>query len=361
MDFDKLLEPLGEDSPTGNDLRYVDGDLTFQQIEEHRVDEDPALVIEGEPKTANWPGVVRVCSEALESKTKDLEIVGWLAEGLAHTEGFSGVRDGLRLAKEMLRTFWDRLHPGFDDGEIILPIRGKPLAWLGNPRCFLVAVKSIPIATGHPGRALTWGDYEMADRVDEAQATGSETYKDLTDAGYVSGETWNLAISNTAAGQLEETLESVRACTVELEELVKECNERFGDDEAPILVELDSLLGDIRDFIQRKVQPAEVLGEGDEALNAEAGATGPVVAGGPIRTRQDALRQLDQVAQFFRQTEPHSPISHLVQRAVRWGAMPLEDLLREIVKNSDALEHIWETLGLEGSQSGGGDSDYEES
>ena len=52
------------------------------------------------------------------------------------------------------------------------------------------------------------------------------------------------------------------------------------------------------------------------------------------------------MATFFRQTEPHSPISYLVQRAVRWGNMPLEELLKEVVKHSDALDRIWDTLGI---------------
>jgi type VI secretion system protein ImpA len=86
---------------------------------------------------------------------------------------------------------------------------------------------------------------------------------------------------------------------------------------------------------------------GEEGLGEEAAAGAPGARiGGPVASRQQALRQLSQVAAFFRQTEPHSPISYLVQRAVRWGDMPLEDLLKEVVKSSDALEHIWETLGI---------------
>ena len=50
IDFEKLLAPIAEDSPTGEDLRYVDGDLTFQQIEENHAEEDPALVVEGAPR-----------------------------------------------------------------------------------------------------------------------------------------------------------------------------------------------------------------------------------------------------------------------------------------------------------------------
>jgi type VI secretion system protein ImpA len=342
IDFEKLLAPISDESPTGNNLRYVDGDLTFQEIEENRTEEDAALAIEGEGKSANWRMVVRQCEESLAEKSKDLQLVAWLAEGLAHSEGFPGVRDGLRLAKEMIETYWERLHPGFEEGEIILPIRANPVGWLASPRCFPLAVKAIPIATAHAARPLTWGDYELSERVDEVKVkTDQSEFQRLTETGAVTGEAFKLALSNTPQENLQQTLASVNECAAELENLRKLCDERFGDD-APLLVSLEELFTNIRDAVQKVVGAGEEVEAGEEGV---AGAPGARI-GGPITSRQQALRQLSQVAAFFRQTEPHSPISYLVQRAVRWGDMPLEDLLKEVVKSSDALAHIWETLGI---------------
>ncbi len=347
IEFEKLLAPISDESPTGSNLRYVDGDLTFQGIEENRKEEDAALAVEGEGKAANWRMVVRQCEESLAEKSKDLQLVAWLAEGLAHMEGFPGARDGLRLAKEMIETFWDRLHPGFEEGEIILPIRANPLGWLASPRCFPLAIKAIPIATAHADGPLTWGDYELSERVDEMKVkTDQSEFQRLTESGAVTGEAFKLALSNTPREQLQQTLASVNECAAELENLRKLCDERFGDD-APLLVPLEQLFADIRDTLQKVVGAGEEAEAGEEGLGEEvaAGAPGARI-GGPVASRQQALRQLSQVAAFFRETEPHSPISYLVQRAVRWGDMPLEDLLKEVVKSNDALEHIWETLGI---------------
>lgn len=62
--------------------------------------------------------------------------------------------------------------------------------------------------------------------------------------------------------------------------------------------------------------------------------------------RADALRRLAAVAEFYRRTEPHSPVGPLVQRAARWGEMPLEELLQEVIKSEDVLGNLRETLGL---------------
>jgi type VI secretion system protein ImpA len=58
------------------------------------------------------------------------------------------------------------------------------------------------------------------------------------------------------------------------------------------------------------------------------------------------LRQLEKIADFFRQTEPHSPISYAVQRAVKWGNMPLEMWLADVVKDTATLDSLREILGL---------------
>lgn len=68
--------------------------------------------------------------------------------------------------------------------------------------------------------------------------------------------------------------------------------------------------------------------------------------------RSDALNRLAAVADFFRQTEPHSPVSYLVQRAVQWGQMPLEDWLRDVISDDAVLTRVRETLGLKDQEPG---------
>ena len=63
---------------------------------------------------------------------------------------------------------------------------------------------------------------------------------------------------------------------------------------------------------------------------------------------------LSQVAEFFRKTEPHSPVSYLVQRAVKWGQMPLDVWLQDVIKDGGVLDGLRETLGLNTPSGGGG-------
>jgi type VI secretion system protein ImpA len=94
---------------------------------------------------------------------------------------------------------------------------------------------------------------------------------------------------------------------------------------------------------------------GSEAAAGADGAGGLVVAGGgggavrnsgPIATRDDALSALLQVADFFRRTEPHTPVSYALEQAVRWGRMSLPDLLTELVPDQAARDNMFKLVGI---------------
>jgi type VI secretion system protein ImpA len=69
-------------------------------------------------------------------------------------------------------------------------------------------------------------------------------------------------------------------------------------------------------------------------------------AGGNPAGRAEALRRLAEIAEYFRRTEPHSPVSFLVQRAVKWGNMSLDQWLDEVLKDQDALRLMRDLLGI---------------
>lgn len=69
---------------------------------------------------------------------------------------------------------------------------------------------------------------------------------------------------------------------------------------------------------------------------------------GPLQTRAHAIAQLRQVAEYFRRTEPHSPVAYLADKAAAWGEQPLHVWLRGVIKDESAFAHIEELLGLQG-------------
>jgi type VI secretion system protein ImpA len=75
----------------------------------------------------------------------------------------------------------------------------------------------------------------------------------------------------------------------------------------------------------------------------------------PLRTtpltRDEAFTQLAGIAQFFKQTEPQSPVPYLIERAIKWGNMPLEGWLNDVIKDSNVVDSIRDVLGTKESKS----------
>jgi type VI secretion system protein ImpA len=75
------------------------------------------------------------------------------------------------------------------------------------------------------------------------------------------------------------------------------------------------------------------------------------VPGGPtrsgeIRDREDAFQTLLKVADFFRRTEPHTPVSYALEQAVRWGRMALPELLAELIPDEQPRVTLFKQVGI---------------
>jgi type VI secretion system protein ImpA len=129
------------------------------------------------------------------------------------------------------------------------------------------------------------------------------------------------------------------------------------ESEAPSQKELRRSLEEMTSLVkrlEREKRPPELAAPDEEsamvgahaAPNGRASGFGLPVISGSIQTRQEALRRLAEVAEYFRHTEPHSPVSYLVQRAIKWGNMPLDVWLEDVVKEANVLGQLRETLGI---------------
>ena len=93
---------------------------------------------------------------------------------------------------------------------------------------------------------------------------------------------------------------------------------------------------------------ARGTGEAADSRAAQgAGGFGRIaVSPGQLASREDALRALGEIANFFRRSEPHSPLSYTLDEAVRRGRMTWPELLAEVVADTDTRNTILNTLGI---------------
>lgn len=362
LDFDRLLAPVSEDRPSGESLQYSG---LFDEIREARRADD--VLEQGdwkrELKVADWDEAVALATDALLTKTKDLQIGAWLAEGLTMLHGFAGARDGLKLMKGLHEQFWETCYPEIDEGD--MEGRANVLSFLD--RQVALSLRKAPL-TRAPGMNFSWLEWNESRPFDipesvagpldgDAQSRLSELKRQAVEENKTSGEDFRKARSSTPKAFYEDSSKALAQAWDEFQGLDRVMDEKFGR-QTPGLGELKKAIEEVRRVVdailkeKRALEPdAKAAGGVPAAPEGGAEAGGAVVyrvAGpsGPIRSRGEALARLGEVAEFFRQTEPHSPVSYLVQRAITWGQMPLETWLADVIKDTNVLDGIKETLGI---------------
>lgn len=370
INTEALLAPIADENPAGESLQYAG---LYDEIREARRADEQFTQGEWrrENKLADWRAVVELATHALETRTKDLQVAVWLAEALVKQEGFAGLRDSLRLVRNLQERFWHELYPEIEDGD--LEARANSLAWMD--RQLALAIKEIEITNGIGDLQYNFHQYEDAKRFDIPEDSSNLDSSELerltalkTQAaaeGKITGEQWRAARKTTRRAFVETTYAVLNESWSEFQALDSVMDSHFGD-QTPGLGALRRALEEIREVVEKLVrekrieEPDAASSTGDENSNGDAtymdagddgagfaiGAGGGVAFSGAIRSRAEAFQRLAEVARFFRQTEPHSPVPYLVERAIKWGDMPLEKWLAEVVKSEDVMFGVRDTLGI---------------
>jgi type VI secretion system protein ImpA len=344
FDFDvaTLLQPISEQAPAGELLRY---EGTYDRIMEARREDDASLaqgVWKRDLKKADWNLTSQICIEALEKRSKDLQIAAWLLEAWLHLYGFAGVSAGTRLLVELCHEFWDSLHPALNDPEY----RMAPIHWIDEK--LSTQLKLIPITwPGNPDNSLryTWADWESAFR--NQQSKQPELKKNAITLDMVQQSAYLTPMP--FFHELAEHVNTAYSCCNDLEAIF---DKAFGKDSSS-LRQFRGVLESVLSLLPGLAVGREENEQGEDeerheyALEplADETAIGSMLP--PIRSRAEAYRRLSEVADFLVRTEPHSPAPYLIRRAITWGGMTLEQLLPELVANDATLKDLERLLKID--------------
>jgi len=359
IDFDLLLRPISEESPSGEEIRYSG---IHDEIREARRADD--VLDRGEWQTdlkvADFQKVLNLGVDTLCTKSKDLQVAAWLTEALVRLHGFTGLRDGLRLLAGIQETFWETLYPEIDEGD--MENRANAIEWVDTHVGF--ALRSAPFTGVARYSYRDWEDskqFEIPDNMDSLPSADKERINALLSQAErehrVTGDLWKKEIEQTRRAAVEASYFAIEECGAALAELNRVIEEKFDRNQAPGLSSFQKSLEDVKTQVKlllaqkREEEPDEELDADEEGSEGEVGADGVVIPGkataaGALQNRKDALRRLSDIADFFKKTEPHSPVSYLVQRAVKWGDMSMDNWLQEVVKDQSVLFQLRETLGV---------------
>ncbi len=248
---DDILKPIAGDNPSGESLRYAP---IYTQIKE-AVREDDDLtqgVWQTERKVADWPKVVKLCSDALIKQSKDLQLAAWLTEAETNREGFAGFLGGIGLISAMLDQFWETLYPELEDGDT--EMRAVPLLYVSSK--LEMPLRRTPLAA----TGLSWLRYKEATTVPSEEDAASDESKSKSRSlaiqdGKTTPEDVAGAVKATPGVFFDEQKAALAECAEAIESLDNLCNDKFADyapNFRPIKDCLAELTNSVRILKQRK-------------------------------------------------------------------------------------------------------------
>jgi type VI secretion system protein ImpA len=367
--LDFLLRPIPGESAAGENT----GREVRTQIEMLRANDDQQGSLrdgglkQGEVRVADPKAILTLASQTLSVRSKDLPIAIYCAEAMANLYGMPGAYAGLCLIKGLVDNFWSGLYPHIEDDD-----PGDRAVWFERLDTYLAQrLVDVPIAKEFEGKRYTiveWDHCQIqmseANRMPQETPRQDKEKKAAITTVRARQEHLEKAVAKTPVEFYHELSHVVTQCAAVCEQLRDAVDRRFRDEpgvgnlENPIpnfdriRTTLRKFAGRIANILQTRPAPpsdGNVPNPQQPSDVNSPNVNSPNVPDGPpgqLRNRADAIRMLQTVRDYFKSTEPSSPVSYGIDRALAWSGMSLEEWLDAMVHDATVLAKLRDNLGL---------------
>ena len=366
LEIEPLLSPISSDQPCGQDLSFSN---EFHAIKIAKTQDDP-LLDQGdwvaEPKQADWHFVEQKSIELLTGKSKDLRLLGWLLEAWSNLYGFEGTAKALELMHRTLNKYWTQLHPEIEEEDL-----DQRLGLLqGSINHLIPLIKQVAIVNVP---AFSLSDYEALLRQKNHLLKQVESYTDDANSSQIL-EQFELSLFNTSKSFQYQNYQHFSAILAEWSILKSVLDTLMGLD-APSFAAIDTQLENIHTSL-KKLYKTDVFTQpvmATQTSESSAAATITTQAlsftqrkeqeidmntvhpskgfqvqpQNHLANREQAMRVLQEISDYFQANEPHSPVSYMLQKTIKWSQMPLHEWLNQVIKNENPLHNVQELLGVQ--------------
>jgi type VI secretion system protein ImpA len=343
---ESLLQPIAPDQPCGESLE--DTELlasfdTYRLFGQSRPLDAPAEPDEKRiPKPISSPEWFEIRDKAREAlgKSKDLRLLAHLGTALLRTDGVSGLSSALNVASQWLQTYWTQTYPLVDEDAVL---RCSALNCFADPMAVVDGLRRVPLVSSRQHGTFSLRDIDIATH---QLAPGAN--EAVADPNQI-----NAAFGSMPLASLTELHEDVTRAVAAIHKIDDVMRESGGVEATPKFELLSAQLARMSQVLRGQLggHPERA---GDGAAAGDGAGAAPVAApdgpaiSGVVKSRQDAIRALDAVAAFFRQTEPSSPVPLFLERAKRLVSKDFLEVLADIAP--DAVPQARAAGGLKPSE-----------
>ena len=314
-EFEEFDRPVSAEQPCGDDLEDTQLLASFDAFRLF----GQAVPLDPDTK---WPLIKAQSLEAIR-KSKDLRLLGHFAAASLRVDGWPGFLGSLHVAANWIKTYWSAVYPHVDEDAIL---RKNALNAFADRMSILDGIRRMPIVENRQLGRISLRDVELA----KGQVPPSDA--DTTPAS----EAQVAAVfSATSTEELQAFKTRTETAVNDLKSIDTAMRDFGGVSASPDFDPLLSMLVKIDTLVGEQLRERGVLSAGG-ADGAGSSGEGQSVNMGAIKSRQDALRALDSISLFFRQTEPSSPIPLFLERAKRLIGKDFLEILADVAPDGVA-------------------------
>lgn len=338
IELDRLLEDIAPASPCGENLEY-DGDFVrLEQSARGKAEQQfgDTVVPAEEPE---WPEVRRLALD-LCKRTRDLRVFDYLTRASIRTHGYAGLSDSLALVRGSVERYWETVHPQLDPDDNNDPTaRVNIIGSLCDPQTILHGLRQAPLV-----QSRAFGRFSLRDL---AIASGEMPAPAGMDAPptmqAIEGAFLDISLEDLTA-----TADAVRAAAEQVRAIESAVTEKVGASNAVSLDPLGRLLKEAGRAVDTRLAArgggaAEGAGIDGQAVNGHAlnGGTAPLSMTGQLQSRDDVMRMLDKICEYYGRAEPSSPVPLLLQRAKKLVPMSFMEIVQDLIPDGASQAELY--------------------
>lgn len=324
VDVKDLLKEVSAELPCGGDLEYDPEFGEMERAAQGRPEQQiGATLIPAQE--ADWP-TVKNKAISLLGRTKDLRAAVYLTQSLLHTDGLSGLRDGLMLIQGLLEQYWDTLYPQLDPAEENDPtLRINTLITLSDPDTVLHSIRETTLVKSVAFGRISLRAILIALNKYPLPPGSKEQVIEIT--------TINAAFMDANLDDLQNTADAIRQSIESVSAIESLLMDKVGAKRMADMSSLPNLLKEAQQIMSehlasRGVSETELPTAEITEISGSTIASQPMT--GEINSREDVIRVLDMACDYFKRHEPSSPVPLLLQRAKRLVAKDFMEILRDL-------------------------------
>jgi type VI secretion system protein ImpA len=359
---------ISPDTPCGEDIAYDVAFLELEQLVQGTAETQVGDHIQ-ESEEPNWEKVQKHSLDLL-GRSRDLRLILYLTVSALCVDGLPGFCNGLALLRGGVERYWDHIFPQLDPEDNNDPLeRMNIIGSLSpqntvmsdqDPMKFRSRLMNVPLCVPEDARLPhpTLRHILVASgELPALNAEGSHVpTPQLIDAAFEQAE----------ISALQATDQLLNDCIGHLNAIDQILNDHVGPTAAPDLSRLEHLLEQIQSktgmylerrgygqdvsvlkkiktkmgtYLDRKqpstTTPQPDTGGQDIATNS---APHPELLSGQVTSKQDVLKALDMIVNYYEQNEPSSPVPLLIKRAKRLVGKSFVDIIRDL--SPDAISQV---------------------